>query len=307
MEVDQAEDFRVGEAVLCYHGPLVYEAKILKVNKNFTVKGEASSGTPHYFVHYKGWKDTWDEWAPESRVMKITEATLKLQKQLLDQVNSKNKKPDTKKKDAADSGTDRGKKRPRDTAENDEEFKNKAEIKIPIPDILKLQLVDDWERVTKHRQVVPLPRNPTVTQVLEQYREFKVANKPSTAAAASSSSTTTRETRSDDVLNEVLDGVKLYFDRSLGNVLLYRFERAQYQDLLAKNQGKEMSDIYGAEHLLRLFVQMPSFIAHTNMDIDATNLLRQYLEDILKWMAKNMKKIFVTEYDNVPPEYEIRT
>ncbi|KAJ3336673.1 Esa1p-associated factor [Gonapodya sp. JEL0774] len=360
MDVDPADGgHKVGDIVLCYHGPLIYGkcrrwpgnslivsnlwmivagtfmgqhnlerkspqrrrrtgtsiAKVKLLRREaliilFIIKDGKTRGCtslrhfPPALSHSIS-DSRWDEWVPETRVMKITETSQKLQKQLMDTVNSKKKKEETKKKDAADSGTDRGKKRPRDTGENDEDFKNRPEIKIPIPDILKLQLVDDWERVTKNRQVVTLPRNPTVTQVLEQYREFKVANKPAASAAGSSNGTAaSRESRSDDVLNEVLDGIKLYFDRSLGNVLLYRFERAQYQDLLAKSQGKEMSDVYGAEHLLRLFVQMPSFIAHTNMDTDATNLLRQYLEDILKWMAKNNKKLFLTEYDNVLPEYE---
>lgn len=29
----------------------------------------------------------------------------------------------------------------------------RPEVKIIIPDILKLQLVDDWENITKHNQV----------------------------------------------------------------------------------------------------------------------------------------------------------
>lgn len=50
--------YNAQERVLCYHGPLVYEAKVLKT-KNFD---EASTSTgvigPHYLVHYKGWKQT---------------------------------------------------------------------------------------------------------------------------------------------------------------------------------------------------------------------------------------------------------
>lgn len=50
--------YSVNEAVLCFHGPLIYEAKVLRVedwNENTTKLG--STG-PHYFVHYKGWKQT---------------------------------------------------------------------------------------------------------------------------------------------------------------------------------------------------------------------------------------------------------
>ena len=56
-----------------------------------------------------------------------------------------------------------------------------------------------------------------------------------------------------DIFEEVVSGIKVYFDRCLGNILLYRFERQQYVDTRRSNDGKEMSEIYGAEHLLRLF------------------------------------------------------
>jgi mortality factor 4-like protein 1 len=47
------------ERVLCYHGPLIYEAKVLKAenwDENTTKLGSIG---PHYYVHYKGWKQTW--------------------------------------------------------------------------------------------------------------------------------------------------------------------------------------------------------------------------------------------------------
>lgn len=50
--------YSVGERVLCYHGPLIYEAKVLKYetwDETNTLLG--TLGT-HCFVHYKGWKQT---------------------------------------------------------------------------------------------------------------------------------------------------------------------------------------------------------------------------------------------------------
>lgn len=53
----------------------------------------------------------------------------------------------------------------------------------------------------------------------------------------------------------------MYFDRSLGANLLYRFERPQYAGIRKQyvtgpnvviGQEKDMSAIYGAEHLLRM-------------------------------------------------------
>lgn len=47
--------FAQNERVLCYHGPMIYEAKILKIDG-----WDETTGTvgPHFFVHYKGWKQT---------------------------------------------------------------------------------------------------------------------------------------------------------------------------------------------------------------------------------------------------------
>lgn len=39
------------------------------------------------------------------------------------------------------------------TADNEDEWQKRPEIKISIPQILKVQLVDDWEAVTKNSQV----------------------------------------------------------------------------------------------------------------------------------------------------------
>lgn len=73
----------------------------------------------------------------------------------------------------------------------------KPEMKLDVPDVLKVVLVDDWEAVTKNNQVghlvshdkrspfvfpkitshtlalqlVPLPRSPTVEEILMEFKE----------------------------------------------------------------------------------------------------------------------------------------
>ena len=51
--------FAVGERVLCYHGPLIYEAKILKSEVWDETNTKAAAVGPRFFVHYKGWKQTY--------------------------------------------------------------------------------------------------------------------------------------------------------------------------------------------------------------------------------------------------------
>jgi mortality factor 4-like protein 1 len=62
--------------------------------------------------------------------------------------------------------------------------------------------------------------------------------------------------RATALLSEIISGITLYFDKALGNNLLYRFERAQYVEQKRANADKAMSEIYGAEHLLRLFGEL---------------------------------------------------
>lgn len=55
------------------------------------------------------------------------------------------------------------------------------------------------------------------------------------------------------LVEEVCEGLCEYFDRALPAVLLYRFERPQYRQLLAEHPGKAPSQLFGGNHLLRLF------------------------------------------------------
>ncbi|KAG0165327.1 Esa1p-associated factor [Apophysomyces sp. BC1034] len=287
---DKKLQFEEEEKVLCFHGPLLYEAKILSrqwLNEDPELHG------PYYYVHYKGWKRTWDEWVPESRVLRWNDTNLAMQRQLKELYTGKSKSRGSS--STASPGPDQqaGKKRSRDSSidkQQEDDFLNKPEIRVDIPDTLKGQLVDDWENVTKNQQLISLPRDPNVSEILARYKRFKKEKKSS------------REV-DEDLLEEVLHGVRIYFNKALGTMLLYRFERHQYADIRKQYPEREMVDIYGAEHLLRLFVQMPSLIAHTDMDSDAVGVLTDHLTDILKYMQKTQKNIFLNEYENATPGY----
>jgi len=284
--LDHPLTFNEDEKVLCFHGPLIYEAKILKGELWENKQIEKDNG-PHYYVHYKGWKQKWDEWVPETRVLKYNDVNLKRQAELKASVTAqKNSKYHEKK--ITDSGTDRGRKRFKDVVK-EEEFIKKPEIKIIIPDLLKLQLVDDWENITKDQKLVTLPRKPNVAEILEDYKKLKVDSDS--------------KDPSNDVILEMLNGIKQYFDKALGNILLYHFERQQYVQITKDYPDKEMSSIYGAEHLLRLFVQFPQLLTYTNMDQDSMTLLKDQFTEFLEYMANNMKKMFQIEYENASPIY----
>jgi hypothetical protein len=91
----------------------------------------------------------------------------------------------------------------------EESFHARPSIKIVIPDHIKAILVDDWENITKNNQLVPLPAERSVNQMLDDYLEFE---KPKRAAGSAQA----------DILEEVVAGLKEYFEKCLGRILLYR-------------------------------------------------------------------------------------
>jgi mortality factor 4-like protein 1 len=85
-----------------------------------------------------------------------------------------------------------------------------------------------------------VPRTPNVSQILDLFSEH-LAKKQSVQESVSRAK-----------FNEAVLGLKAYFDKALGSLLLYRFERPQYRAVLEDYPMLDLSAIYGLEHLLRL-------------------------------------------------------
>ncbi|EYE99835.1 MRG family protein [Aspergillus ruber CBS 135680] len=304
------------EKVLCFHHEILYEAKILDIRHT---DQEDKKSPLEYAVHYKGWKSTWDDWVPQDRLRKFTDENRELATTLRREAESafrqRNAKPtpSSKRRGGSDRSSARGSeerqmsvpargtKRGRDNEiEKEESFYSRPSVRIVMPDNLKSLLVDDWENVTKNQQVVALPAKASVNQILDDYFNEE---KPKRATSADL-----------DVLEEVITGIREYFDKSLDKILLYRFEREQYRSLRSKWENgsgnfadKGPLDIYGAEHLTRLFATMPELLAQTNMDLQSTNRLREELSKLTIWLSKSSDKYFATKYMTASNEYIEKT
>eukprot|EP00911_Craspedida_sp_UC1_P002186 UC1_evm1s1674 len=113
--------------------------------------------------------------------------------------------------------------------------------KLRMPEPLQAVLAVDAAAITLEKQLVPLPRKPSVTSILKAFADTLEADEAEAAAA-------------------MVIGVSATFCQALGPLLLYSFERAQYADLLERHSLGELADIYGGEHLLRLLQKMPDLI-----------------------------------------------
>ncbi|PGG98626.1 mortality factor 4-like protein 1 [Blastomyces parvus] len=298
------------EKVFCFHHEILYEAKILEVR----LTDPDDRRSPYeYRVHYKGWKNTWDDWVLQDRLRKATEENRELAATLRRDVEAsmrqRTKQASGKRRRGSDissnrnseerqsSAPARGTKRSRDAEiEKEDHFNARPSIRIVMPDNLKALLVDDWENITKNMQLVPLPAKVSVNKILDTYFEEEKGKRASQAQV--------------DVLEEVISGVREYFDKCLGRLLLYSFEREQYHILQKKWESgaegfvdKGPCDVYGAEHLARLFASLPELLAQTNLGQESTNRLREELSKLAIWLSRNSEKMFATKYKSPGNEY----
>jgi len=279
------------ETVLCFHGPLIYEASI---KDRVARDGPDFSKIKLYFVHYSGWSSHWDEWAPESRVLKNNPQNLQLQKNQIKEFQRahKRKKAEVSAANAATASSSAAALQPakkqKKGDENDEHAGLAADIReqLRLPQSMKLKLIEDWERITREKKLAPLPRSPSISELLDHFLQQKA-----------------KRTSHERLYGEVSDGVKTFFNQAIGTVLLYKYERKQFRELKEAHKGTPYTELYGAEHLLRLFVKLPELLAHCKMQHEHLTVLLAKLLELLKFMQANKAQYFAETYEPASDEY----
>ena len=264
-------------------------------------------GQTEYFVHWKGWNKKWDEWLGGDRVMPRNPETMRVMKDINAEVRERMQARSSRKTGSAASGggakggkggsdgSRPAKRRRVDPATETEEYPPGV-IRLNLSFPLKKLLVDDWEWITRKEHLIRIPKGPpaaaaasneetgdgepvpaasfTVSRVLQEFMEFKQA-----------------QGQADRAMRELIDGLRLYFDRALPTYLLYRFERPQFEEYVQGRPSEDqrsMSEVYGAEHLLRLMVKLPSLLRMADLDAGDASVLQARLGEFLRCVSNRL-------------------
>ena len=312
--VEPLYKFQPGSKALAYHGPLVYEAKVLKVHEEGSDVVDIGDGKTEplkankipaflrekdtYLLHYKGWSSKWDEWVSSERIMEFNDDNLGLTREL------RNARKTSKRLDSggASPEDDILRKRKRVlksralltkygralSRRKKPDVKTTYEVLLPLRPRLKCVLVDDWEIITRDRKLVDLQSTTPVSAILQAYLKHKLQ---------------TVSSEEYETVKEVVFGLRTYFDEAFCLRLMYRIERLQYIEEVNRIGAFNPSDIYGVEHLLRLLVTIPGLAAQTAMNAISLNVMMKNVEDISDFVDDNMES-FSSMYCSASPQYD---
>lgn len=253
-------------------------------------------------VHYHGWNKKYDEDVVVERLVPITEETTKMVQELEARLRAKAAEAAAEAKSSKSKGTKRRRNESSaasapsgdgGAAQAAKSRRKDAALKLPLSATHKTALVHDWEMIVNKRCLVrlPKPEGQTVKDLLDTYQSTLGSGADAEAAAS------------------VLRGVRLYFDRALPVCLLYRFERHQFDELLKKHlevsptKPYESSRVFGAEHLLRLLVKLPSLLEDLAVDAAVMASLSGHLNDFVRWLTKHAAKYLTQDFVRADTEY----
>ena len=238
-----------------------------------------------YVVHFQGWKKSWDEPVLSHNVFEHNDDNLRIAHRLLDGAKMRQQQIQPSEHDEHED-QDENMVNEVEEKEGDDENATEpsAQSLFHFPIALQKQLVDDYEYVTRDRKLVPLPREITVKQILDKWIAC-------------------RKHSNDKAAKEVAEGLQIYFDCCLSKILLYHFERPQFEEVFKKQENEAPSAIYGAEHLLRLLVKLPFVLEEAPLEKDKLQALADKTNDLTKYLHKNGRAMFLSEYEAASEEY----
>ncbi|CAG8452702.1 4377_t:CDS:2 [Paraglomus occultum] len=164
--------FKKDDRVLCYHGPMLYDATITDIR---ALSDDSEGDGPQYKVHYTGWNSKWDEWVSEGRLLRLNKDNKAVQQrlkiELMSKENSNAELLDESSSEIYDSEyeDDEGEDYYEDDYADDE-----WRLQLETSSHTKAKLLDDWEFITLRFQLIKMPRLPTVDDILADYLEYRL-------------------------------------------------------------------------------------------------------------------------------------
>ncbi|KAK9508835.1 hypothetical protein O3M35_006296 [Rhynocoris fuscipes] len=156
--------------------------------------------------------------------------------------------------------------------------KDSKQIKIQIPDKLKLILINDCKLVIINNKLLRIPNAITAEMIIDEYARNRYLNNDIHAEKLEMITT-----------YDFTNSIKYYFNLLLKSQLLYKSEFDQFTNLL-KDTDIEPVSVYGAVHLLRLFVRIGSPLAYLRIDDLYLNYIKLYVKDFLEFLEENLER-----------------
>jgi len=256
-------EFNEGDKVMAKEGNNYYEAKVLKKELR-SVQGKKKA-VPFYYIHYQGWNERYDTWTSDCQPWN-SETSPNLQR-------------------AARKKGEGEKRREHSSTENPEKRQARDEPLVVLPVDLKKRLVYEAEMIQENK-LVSLPKAMPVRKIVQDFLVTSLAQV---------------EGFPTDEVSAAVVGMQDIFDRCLGKTLLYKFERKQYGNLLEKHSGQAPSEIYGAEHFLRFFVQIGSYVDPSMPEL-TIKLLKETSIRLLNYLLEH-QDLFEDEYESASSAY----
>ncbi|KAJ8920482.1 hypothetical protein NQ315_005351 [Exocentrus adspersus] len=253
--------FFEGERVLCYEpdptkAKVLYDSKVLDVVINKDSRGKK---TVEYLIHFQGWNSSWDRCVGEEYVLKDTPENRQLQKDLAEKsqlqlgayLYRKERKKNRKTSERASASEDGSSGSPArmdtddgqgmtSSSEDDSSLEDES-IHIELTHDLRKILENDHYLIKDKNKLLKLPAEPNVVTILETYYRHYATNQ--ICGLTEKSNTRYRPPpvnnqvkpkpediqKSLTVCREVMDGLRIYFDFTLNDLLLYNSEKGQFK------------------------------------------------------------------------------
>lgn len=162
------------------------------------------------------------------------------------------------------------------------------ELFITMPVEIKKILIRDWQNITKHEKLVELPSKYPISKLLKKFVRDICRNKDTDGSLLEN-------------YIELARSLEDYFNRSLGTLLLYRYEREQYIDILKRTPVPKMIDVYSPIFFLRLCSILPNILIDSVVDLQTLEIVKGFLTKFYIWFDAHKDVLLKDDYENCMP------